>query len=417
MLLAASLMFVAGSTLMNDADSVRLTLVPKGGMAKIGYYAPQRAVMSGEKPGSVTKVPASLASPMYGTLAVGKGTAFVLDEPDGKDATLYVDSNGNGDLTDDAPATWKGKESKPGDKGGKMYSGEAMVDIGEAGKPLAVNIAMYRFDKTDPARAALKSTLLYYRDYAYEGDVMLGGKKVRAVLSDENARGDFRVKAGASEGSGEDGPGSGVTLLLDVNGNGKFDSRGEAFDIAKPFNVGGTTWEVADMSRDGGEFKIVKSAKTVAEIPTPPDHSTGKMITAFEAKDTEGKAVKFPGDYSGKVVLLDFWATWCGPCMAEMPNVVAAYGKYHAAGFEILGISLDDETTVGRMPEVMKKAGMTWRQVADSKGWQAEIAQKYVVNSIPATFLVDGTTGKILGANLRGPALDKALEAALKDKK
>jgi peroxiredoxin len=157
--------------------------------------------------------------------------------------------------------------------------------------------------------------------------------------------------------------------------------------------------------------------KTVAEIPTPPDHSVGKVITAFEGKATDGKTVKFPEDYKGKVVLLDFWATWCGPCMMEMPNVVAAYGKHHGSGFEVLGVSLDSKESVGKMPEVMEKAKMTWTQIADGQGWKAEIAQKYVINSIPATFLVDGTSGKVIGANLRGDALEAAVAKALAELK
>jgi thiol-disulfide isomerase/thioredoxin len=385
-------------------EPVKLTAVPKGGTAKVGgYYMPQRASMSADKPETLKKAPADLASPQYGTLAIGDGVLFILDEPEGKPAKLYIDTNHNGDLTDDAAVEWKVNEKS------KTTNGSAMVDIGEKDHPFPVAISIYRFDKE--ARPQLKSAILYYRDYAYEGTVKIGGKEYKAVLADEMARGDFRGKAVKE---GDDDGGVGVNLLLDVNGNGKFDSRGESFDIGKPFNIGGTTYEITDMARDGSSFKVVKSSKTVAEIPTPPDHAIGKPIMAFETKDTEGKAVKFPEDYKGKVVLLDFWATWCGPCMGEMPNVVKAYEKYHASGFEILGISLDNDKSIAKMPEVMKTANMTWRQVADGKGWKAEIAQKYAINSIPATFLVDGTTGKIIGANLRGNALEEALEKALK---
>ncbi|HUR26906.1 MAG TPA: TlpA disulfide reductase family protein [Planctomycetota bacterium] len=389
--------------------TVQLTLVPKGASSKIGHYMPQKATMSEERPEGITQVPDGLTAARYGILAVGTGKFFILDEPADAPARLFVDSNANGNLTDDPATEWGPGKNKDGSPS-KMYQGGALVDIGEPGKPVLVNLALYRFDKNDPQREALKSTLLFYRDYAYEGELTFGAKKHKVILADEMASGDFRGKASESKDSKD---GSGVVLLIDVNDNGKFDSRGESYDVRRPFNLSGTTWELADVTRAGGSFRVVKSTQTVAEILPPPDHSVGMAITPFEAKDTEGKTVKFPADFKGKVVLLDFWATWCNPCMQEMPNVVSAYDKFHASGFEILGISLDDEKTLAKMPGVMASAKMTWRQVADGKGWQSEIAQLYVIGSIPATFLVDGTTGKVIGSGLRGEKLDEALGKAL----
>jgi thiol-disulfide isomerase/thioredoxin len=386
-------------------QTVQLTAVPKGASSKIGHFSPQRTEFSTVKPAGITEVPEGLTAPAYGSLGLGTGVAFILDEPDGKPAGLYVDTNRNGDLTDDAPATWKSRQSARNGTTTTMHEGSAMVDIGEPGKPLLVSISLYRFDKNDPARASQKNALLYYRDYAYEGTISLGGKSLKAMLSDEVTSGDFR--GGNQEKSG-------AKLFLDINGNGKFDAKGESFDVRQPFNVAGTTWEITDMARDGSSFRVVKSKKTVAAVPTPPDHGKGRTITPFEAKDTAGQMVKFPNDYKGKVVLLDFWATWCGPCMDEMPNVVAAYNRYHKHGFEILGVSLDNERSIARMPDVMKKSNMTWRQIADSKGWNAEVAKKFVISSIPATLLVDGSTGQILGTNLRGGALAAAIDKALK---
>ena len=401
--------------MLQSEKPIQLTLLAKGASAKIGYYSPQRAALSAQAPKAVVKPPIGLTAPMYGVLPIGggEGIAFVLDEPEGQPARLFVDSNANGDFSDDPAAEWTAKtNTTPDGNSTTMHNGSAQVDIGEPGKPLPVNLLLYRFDKTDPKREALKATLLYYRDYAYEGEIELAGKRMKAMLCDEMARGDFRGVL-PDEAAAKKGADSGARLLLDVNANGKFDSRGESFDVRKPFNIGGTTFELADLARSGASFRIVKSQQSVAEIPTPPDHSVGKRITAFTAADTDGKPVKFPADYAGKVVLLDFWATWCQPCMKEMPNVVSAYAKHHAAGFEILGISLDDEKSILKMPDVMKGANMNWRQIADGKGWSAELALKYAINSIPATFLVDGTTGEILGADLRGEALDAALAKAL----
>jgi peroxiredoxin len=113
----------------------------------------------------------------------------------------------------------------------------------------------------------------------------------------------------------------------------------------------------------------------------------------------------------GKVVLIDFWASWCGPCRKEMPNVVRAYAKYKNKGFEILGVSLDKDRDA--WIEAISKDGMTWPQVSDLKFWQSEACQIYAVQSIPYTVLVD-KEGKIIATDLRGVDLDKKLAEVLK---
>jgi thiol-disulfide isomerase/thioredoxin len=112
----------------------------------------------------------------------------------------------------------------------------------------------------------------------------------------------------------------------------------------------------------------------------------------------------------GKVVLIDFWASWCGPCRREMPNVVKAYNKYKDKGFEILGVSLDQDKAA--WVEAIKKDGITWPQVSDLKYWQSEVVPMYSIQGIPYTVLVD-KEGKILAKGLRGAELETAIEKAL----
>ncbi len=112
----------------------------------------------------------------------------------------------------------------------------------------------------------------------------------------------------------------------------------------------------------------------------------------------------------GKVVLIDFWASWCGPCRKEMPNVVKAYNKFKGKGFEIFGVSLDQEKE--RWVEAVAKDGITWPQVSDLMQWKSSVVKSYNIQGIPYTVLLD-KDGKILAKNLRGEELEKKLAEVL----
>jgi peroxiredoxin len=127
----------------------------------------------------------------------------------------------------------------------------------------------------------------------------------------------------------------------------------------------------------------------------------GNKFPDFDVKDLEDKPLSI-SRFKGQPVLIDFWATWCGPCIVELPNVIEAYEAYHDQGFEIIGISLDNKRE--DLDKFLKDRKLTWPQYFDGKGWENEVASKYGVNSIPATFLLDGE-GVIVATDLRGEAL------------
>ncbi len=135
----------------------------------------------------------------------------------------------------------------------------------------------------------------------------------------------------------------------------------------------------------------------------------GTVFPGFQETDVEGKPLSVASE-KGKVVLIDFWATWCGPCVRELPNVLKAYGQYHAQGFDIIGVSLDQDKA--KLMSFTKEKQMPWPQYCDGKGWESKLAATYGVNSIPATYLL-GRDGKIIGKDLRGEALEAAVKAAL----
>jgi peroxiredoxin len=139
--------------------------------------------------------------------------------------------------------------------------------------------------------------------------------------------------------------------------------------------------------------------------------AVGTKFPEFAEPDLSGHPFSL-ASLKGKVVLIDFWATWCGPCIAELPNVARAYEKFHPAGLEIIGISLDRAGDRKKLTDFTRQHRMAWAQIYDGKYWQSKLAVAYGVNSIPATYLLDAD-GTIVAKNLRGPALEKELARLL----
>ena len=135
----------------------------------------------------------------------------------------------------------------------------------------------------------------------------------------------------------------------------------------------------------------------------------GTQSLDFTQADTAGKKVSL-SQFKGKYVLVDFWASWCRPCRAENPNVVAAYNKYKDKNFTILSVSLDQEKA--NWLQAIHADNLTWTHVSDLKYFQNSVAELYHIKEIPQNILID-PTGKIVGKNLRGPALDQRLNEIL----
>ncbi len=166
-------------------------------------------------------------------------------------------------------------------------------------------------------------------------------------------------------------------------------------------------WDV--VKKYGNEFPDSKHYQYLQSLIPPPPPQIGEMAPEISLPDENGK-IRHLSDLKGNYVLIDFWASWCGPCRQENPNVVNAYQKYKEKGFTVLGVSLDRSKE--KWLAAIEKDQLEWGHISDLKGWKSEGASSYQVKGIPASFLVD-PNGKIVAKNLRGAALGSTLEKLL----
>ena len=375
----------------------------------------QKLVLSGEKPANITREPNYAYKPHYGVIHLGNAknsSITVVLDTDGETSRpkIYVDAAGTGDLTTPIVFT-PVRTSTNGSKASPTADSPAYSAV----VPVVAHYDIPGRGGSIPSTISflLRGTdLTYNREYARIGTLTIGSRRYRVALVDEGINGKF------DNFQHEEGEPAKVTLYIDKNNDGKFDPATESFDAAKPFRLAGAGYEIASIDVRGMALTLRRSGKNTRTL-TAADLKVGSDVLDFEAQTLDGKTIHFPDDFRGKVVMLDFWATWCGPCVAEIPNIVAVYNQYHKNGFDILGVSLDMANKKQVVEQFIINAQMPWQQIYDGGYWKAEIAQTYDVNSIPHAILVDGNTGKILamGNELRGQGLQKALTEAFSRKR
>jgi len=186
--------------------------------------------------------------------------------------------------------------------------------------------------------------------------------------------------------------------------------------LARALETSSRTAEAADPAGYGELLRKYSQSP----IPEVSHWATGKAnvqaakVQAVEIRFTsvDGREVDL-AKLRGKVVLIDFWATWCGPCKEELPNVLAAYRKYHAQGFEVIGVSLDSEKDRQKLIDYCREHDLPWPQHFDGMGWKNEFAARYSIKAIPAMFLLD-QEGRVAATDARGPKLETEIKRLLK---
>ena len=187
-----------------------------------------------------------------------------------------------------------------------------------------------------------------------------------------------------------------VAALVGLGGYAAYSANSGSCALCSLLSLGGSRVQAAEQPEVGG------ASRSADDRPTPP---------AFSATALDGKPIAL-SDFAGKVVLIDFWATWCPPCREEIPHVKAAYQKYHKDGFEVIGVSLDDDT--GALKRFIDREKMNWAQVVNNEIRDGtDPASLYGVRAIPTTILV-GRDGKVAATDLRGDRLGTEVAKALK---
>ena len=166
--------------------------------------------------------------------------------------------------------------------------------------------------------------------------------------------------------------------------------------------------EIAMIHEEKGSSKLAKAYFLKADSRL---EMIGKPAPDFSTKDMDGNPISLK-DYHGKVVLLDFWSTTCGPCIGEMPNVKKVYDAYKDIGFDVIGISLD--TDEAELNKFLKVCNLPWRQIFIGEGWETPIRKQYKVKGIPSPWLID-RAGKVISYQARGAALKKLVAEAIKE--
>ena len=357
----------------------------------VNYYRPARIVLSATAEEELQREPQyESENPQYGAMHLGDAAdrlvTLVIDEAEGKSPRIFVDRNNDEDLTNDGPGEWSQTT------GSSMRLSNVVIDVEYMDRSIPYTFEFYRF------KDRLQECVLCYRNAGRTGHIDSDGESYSIAVLDENGDGRF------------DDLDNG-TLFIDLNQDGKLVGRSDSAEYHKlnePFNIHAKVWEVASLSPDGTVLNLrVSNASVAMKRYLDP----GLPAPAFAGEDLSDNMIeleKVAAD--AKYVLLDFWASWCGPCRTEYPYLRRLHARYKDHGLRIIGVNLDSDRE--KAVAAARDNQLEYPHLFDGGGWQNAVAVLYRVRAIPQTYLLDQDLN-IVAKNLRGVRLESQLAELL----
>ena len=326
-------------------------------------------------------------TPLFATLVLGNGELSIAVDPADGHEQVFIDLNIDGDLTNDGVFSWEGSYAGEGRRlflprihltleypivqNGQILQGKSTMILERYNADEAAKVSTQRF---------MYPEMIIARPNCYrEGVISLKDGDHRIVVCDVTSNGLYNDP--------DDG------LVIDVDHDGRLSWQRESpefYSVNEPFNIKGFTYKVHFIDASGSHIELTKS-----ETPSRPRVwlEVGALAPDFSAEDIYGNPFSLSGLH-GKIVLLNFWATWCRPCVAELPALKAVYQAYRDGGFEILGLNYDADIETVR--KFVEGRDLSWPQIHDhGTAGTGPVGSLYRFSQFPSTFLID-RDGKIL---------------------
>ncbi len=356
--------------IVNEAPGIVASLeMESDAMAVVNYYHPVQIKMTAQPAEADLEIPPSVTQPRFGFIKLGNSadsliSIMLANEPDSGELVLYIDKNNNEYLGDDGDPGWD--ETRP-----TYMTKDALVDVAyfdNAEQHLVpYPVTFYRYTNKLP------DIVVAYRNGYRKGFISLDDSIFKLAVFDDDLDGLFnQLDRGA--------------LVIDRDADGVLDGKTDSDEYVplwQRFSVAGKTYAVTEISPSGHQITV---AQVDTAVFTSQELTTESRAPAFRTETITGEIIDL-AELRNKVILIDFWATWCKPWQENLAVLNKTYAQYHKRGFEIIGLSLDYD--LEHLKQFLREHEIHWPQISDGRAWDMPLVEIYRVQSLPKNFLVD----------------------------